>query len=120
MKAFNTAVIHEAAPMIVAKAQEELTTRMDPGFWDPRWIGIYETLAALDVETHSLGDFIKDAEFTSGYRGAIKFVKTGIIALKVRNIMNTGLDLVDADCVNLDSPANGRGDNGGKLVNRKS
>lgn len=44
MEAFNITVIHEAAPTIVAKAQEELVERMDPGYWSPRW---YETLMPL-------------------------------------------------------------------------
>lgn len=106
MKAFNITVIHEKDPMIVAKAQDELTERMDPGFWNPRWENIYRKLKESGAEIRSLGDFIKDSEFTSGYRGAIKFVEKGVIALKVRNIMNTGLDITNADFVSLDSPAN--------------
>ena len=44
MEAFNITVIHKSAPMIVAKAQEELRERMDPGFWSPAW---QKTLAPL-------------------------------------------------------------------------
>ena len=99
-------ILHEADPMVVVKAQGQLVERMDPGFWDPRWIRVYDTMRTSGYELAHLGEFIKDAEFTSGYRGAIRFTSTGVIALKVRNVLNTGLDLSDVDYVSPDSPAN--------------
>lgn len=106
MRAFDVTVIHEDMPTIVAKVQEDLIERMDPDFWDPQWKRFYDELVEFGDRIASLGDFIGDDNFTSGYRGAIEFLDEGVIALKVRNVMNTGLDLTDVDFVSPDSPAN--------------
>jgi len=104
MKAFNITVIHESAPMIVAKAQEELVERMDPGFWDPKYVDVTKQL--LDFGAIPLREIAERP--VSGYRsGKLEYKAEGPIAIvKVGDILNTGVDWSQVDFLEETSPAN--------------
>lgn len=92
MKAFNITVIHESAPMIVAKAQEELSERMDPGFWAPQWEEIYQVIRR-HKRWSTFGTLIR--EMTNGNRER-EYAKEGdpkIRFIQVANVKRTGIDI---------------------------
>jgi len=95
MKAFNVAVIHESAPMVVAKAQAEMVERMDPGFWDAKYLRIFETLSKHELKP--LGEYI--AEMRQGdvprkVHGE-RYEQSGIKFIRAENLLPTGLDLTN-------------------------
>lgn len=92
MKVFNITVIHEKDPMIVAKAQDELTERMDPGFWDLKWLKLLKNLYVTGFKVARLGQFIKS--ITYGQVGSRHYDPSGeVFYLQTINITPTGIDI---------------------------
>ena len=95
MKAFNITVVHESAPMIVAKAQTEMIERMDPGFWDTKHFRIFEMLSKHELKP--LGEYI--AEMHQGdvprKTHGERYEQAGIKFIRAENLLPTGLDLTN-------------------------
>jgi len=82
--------------------EEKPASRWNADYWHPK----YDDLLAK-ISNNSL-KMISDYKevLTSGYRGTLVFTETGIPALKVRNVLDTGIDLVNIDYLPDNSPAN--------------
>ena len=97
MKGFNIVVIHEKDPMIVAKAQDELTERMDPGFWNPEWF-IHMRFGKYPLR--SFKEFISDITYGPIITGKrplnLGDIKLGVAIIGQKQFTDVGLDLSEA------------------------
>lgn len=82
--------------------EEKPSSRWSANYWHPK----YDELINI-IRRHKT--FFLDeyrSELKSGYRsGGVKFSTEGIPYLQVRNILDTGVDLINADLIPSDSPA---------------
>lgn len=81
---------------------EQPASRWDVGYWLPKYDEIIKQIKKFDnVYLDEHRDEIK-----SGYRsGKVIFEQEGYPYLQVRNILNTGVDLINADLIPENSPA---------------
>jgi hypothetical protein len=92
MKGINLKIIREEDPMIIVKAQGDLAERMDPGFWNPEWLRLLDTLYGSAHGVQPLGHFIQS--ITYGQVGQRYYDPEGeVIYLQTRNITPTGVDV---------------------------
>lgn len=96
------AVMSRADLKLKALASEEPVGRWSPNYWHPKFDSLLYELSNTN-DTVSLKEFEK--LLVSGYRGALNYVSEGVPALKVRNVLETGIDLYDVDFLSKDSPA---------------
>lgn len=92
MNRFGINVIREQNPMIVAKQQQELELRMDPEFWSPEWLKLFDALYESSYEVRPLGQYIES--ITYGQVGRRYYDPEGEVTyLQTRNITPTGIDI---------------------------
>jgi len=92
MNRFGINVIREQDPTIVTKSQQELESRMDPGFWNPEWLTLFDALYGSAHEVQPWGQFV--ASITYGQVGPRYYDPEGeVIYLQTRNITPTGIDI---------------------------
>ncbi len=83
--------------------EEKPSSRWNASYWHPKYEQLISELSNK-FEAKFLSEF-KEL-LTSGFRGTLKFTSSGIPALKVRNVLDTGLDLINIDFLPQDSSAN--------------
>lgn len=82
--------------------EEKPTSRWSPEYWHPHYDDI---IAEIRKQKTVLLDNHRD-EIKSGYRsGNVRFTDSGVPYLQVRNILETGVDLQNADLIPKNSPA---------------
>lgn len=98
--------------------EEKPSSRWSADYWHPKYDKLVQTIRknkTIILDEH------RD-EIKSGYRsGGVEFVPSGYPYLQVRNILETGIDLVNVDFISDESPAkqsNKRVNYGDILINR--
>jgi len=86
-------VINERDPAVVVKEQAELRERMDPAYWDPAYLPLFEALRQHAVKP--LGAFIAEMRQGDVPRSRLgeKYEEKGIRFIRAENLVPTGLDL---------------------------
>lgn len=64
MKEFEVEIIQREDPSIVAKEQEVLEERMDPGFWSPTWFEVLTPLLKVS-NLYSMKNLVQDGDVIS-------------------------------------------------------
>lgn len=98
--------------------EEKPSSRWNASYWHPRYEELFNVIRKHRTV---LLDEHRD-EIKSGFRsGGVKFANSGFPYLQVRNVLDTGVDLVNVDYIPTDSPAkqeNKKVANGDILLNR--
>ncbi len=81
---------------------EKPFSRWEVKYWHPKYDTMVTSLRRLSKDVQ-LRTYV--STLTSGYRGSINFSKTGLPAIKVRNVMDVGIDISDTDYLDENSPA---------------